>query len=272
VKNNLLKTSLFVFCAFVFLFGCDQAKEVKTENNQNETAKDSVAMNKAVNKAKSEAAKETFAIVSTNSEKLESKYTDGRITSVRNLPYYKILVKSSIPMKDAKYGLTTVITEWNAYDANVASPQGGFIQVQRSIKERDTIRAEMKTAGVDLSTDDANSTMIGGDEETNRRFKEPSIRYWAVASKMFEQEFKNLKKAEGISDRSVDYVTFDFITTNGFYTVQVKKSELESGKSIWSNVFKESKFLNVEMARVQNESAIDDQKRYEADQLKKLKK
>ncbi len=111
-------------------------------------------------------------------------------------------------------------------------------------------KSEMEKNGIDAS-----SIMVGGDEETNRRFKEPSIRYWTVASKMFEQEFKNLKKAEGISNRDTTYVTFDFITTNGFYTVQELKSELESGKSIWSNLFKESKFLNNEMARVQNEIA-----------------
>jgi hypothetical protein len=122
----------------------------------------------------------------------------------------------------------------------------------------------MEEAGVD-----ANSTMVGGDEETNRRIKEPSKRYWVVASKMFEQEFNNLKKVDGISNRDTNYVTFDFITTNGFYTVQEEKSKLESGESIWSNVFKESKFLNTEMARVQNESAIDAQRKYEAKQLKK---
>jgi hypothetical protein len=114
--------------------------------------------------------------------------------------------------------------------------------------------------------------MVGGDVETNERIKEPSIRYWAVASKMFEQEFNTLKKAKGISNRGVDYVTFDFITTNGFYTVQLKKSELESGQSVWSNLFKESKFLNTEMERVQKESQQDAEKIYEARQLKKLKK
>ena len=64
---------------------------------------------------------------------------------------------------------------------------------------------------------------------------------------------------------------FFIITGNGFYTVQVKKSELENGQSVWSNLFKESKFLNTEMARVQNESQIDAEKRYKAKQLKKGK-
>jgi uncharacterized protein with FMN-binding domain len=252
MKNNLLKASLIVFCSFVFLAGCNQTEKAKIENNQIEIAK------------------ETFAIATIENNK--TKYADGRFTAVRNLEYYNSQVKTSIPMKDSKLGLTTIMTEWNAYDANVASAEAAFIEVPRSIEERDKVRAEMKAAGVDLSTDDGNSTMIGGDEETNRRFVEPSKRYWAVASKVFEQEFTKLKKAKSISDRSVDYVTFDFITTNGFYTVQVKKSELESSQSVWSNLFEESKFLNTEMARVQNESAIDAQQRYEAKQLKKNQK
>jgi hypothetical protein len=49
-------------------------------------------------------------------------------------------------------------------------------------------------------------------------------------------------------------VTFDFITTSGFYIVQVPKSDLESGKSIWNKMFEELKFLNTELARVQNEA------------------
>jgi hypothetical protein len=206
--------------------------------------------------------KESFG--TTTIENNKTKYSDGRFTAVRNLRYYNDLIKMGIPMKDAKFGLTTIMTEWNAYDANVASSQGGFIEKPMFLNEAD--KKEMREAGIDQS--DTLSTMVGGDEETNRRFVEPSKRYWAVASKMFEQEFKNLKKAEGISNRDVDSVTFDFITTSGFYTVQIPKTDLESGKSVWSNMFEESKFLNTEMARVQNESQKDAEKRYEARQLK----
>jgi endonuclease V-like protein UPF0215 family len=265
MKNNQLKSLLLVFGILVFLFGCNQTEKTNIEKNQKEMAKDSVTTS-----AKGEPAKDTFAMASVENNK--TKYADGRFTAVRNLEYYKSLVKTSIPMKDSKSGLTTIMTEWNAYDANVAAPEAAFIEVQRSVEERDKVRAEMKAAGVDLSTDDGNSTMIGGDVETNERIKQPSKRYWAVASKVFEQQFNNLKKTKGISVRTVDYVTFDFITTNGFYTVQVKKTELEAGKSVWSKVFEESKFLNIEMARVQNESNMDAEKRYKESQLKKSKK
>jgi hypothetical protein len=237
-----------MICGFAFfLFGCNQTEKTNTESLKIETEDNNFKLNKAE-----------------DTTKFETIYNDGRITSVRNVAYYGYLVKDAKPL-DTKLGLTTVITEWNKYDANVACPQAGFIQRPLSLTEPQ--KMEMIEAGVE-----GNSTMVGGDEETNRRIKEPSIRYWAVASKMFEQEWKNLKKANGISNRDTTYVTFDFITSNGFYTVQEKKSELESGKSIWSNLFNESKFYNTEMARVQNESAIDAQKRYEAKQLKKKAK
>ncbi len=251
MKNNLLKVALLVFGSLIFLFGCNQTKNNNVKSSKKETVENNFKLNKVA-----------------DTSKLETIYNDGRITAVRNSKYYNLLVKTSKPIENSKFGLTTVFTEWNKYDANVASAQGGFIQVPRSSEDIVKLREELKASGAD-SNIDLNSTMVGGDEETNRRFKKPSIRYWAVASKMFEQEFKNLKKANVISNRDTTYVTFDFITTNGFYTVQEKKSELENGKSIWSNLFKESKFLNTEMARVQNESNIDDQKRYEAKQLKK---
>jgi hypothetical protein len=245
--NNILKISLVTFGFLTLLLGCNQSKKSSNEKNQNEIV-----------------SKDFKLKTPEDTTKFETKYNDGRITAVRSSKYYNYLVKSNKPFGDTKLGLTTIMTEWNKYDANVACPQGGFIQKPLILQEPE--KSEIKKNGLD-----ANSTMVGGDEETNRRFKEPSIRFWAIASKMFEKEFKNLKKAEGISNRDTTYVTFDFITSNGFYTVQVEKSELESGKSIWSNMFKESKFLNTEMARVQNESAIDDQKRYEARQLKKDK-
>jgi hypothetical protein len=248
MKNNVLKISLFAFGTLVCIFGCNQANNPNDKNSQTETTKDEFKLNSP---------KDTT--------KFETLYNDGRISGVRNSKYYYYLVKDGIPMKDAKQGLTTVITEWNKYDANVACPEAAFIQTELLMESEQ--KKELIAAGAD-----ANSTMVGGDEETNRRIKEPSKRYWAVASKMFEQEFSSLKKAEGISNRDTNYVTFDFITTKGFYTVQVEKTKLESDQSIWSNLFKESKFLNTEMARVQNESAIDAEKRYKDRQLKKLKK
>ena len=251
MKNNLIKKSLLVFGLLVFLICCNEPKKSNSKSNQKEIVENSFKLNKVA-----------------DTIKFETIYNDGRKTAIRNLKYYSYLIKSSQPMKDEKFRLTTVTAEWNKYDGNVATPQGSFIEKPLFLEEAE--KKEMLEGGL-VDPRDMNSTMVGGDEETNRRIIEPSKRYWAVASKIFEQEFKNLKKAEGISNRDTTYVTFDFITTNGFYTIQEKKSELESGKSIWSNLFKESKFLNTEMARVQNESQKDAQKRYEASQLKKNK-
>ncbi|WP_395052986.1 hypothetical protein [Flavobacterium sp.] len=246
MKNNLLKVALLFFGSLIFLFGCNQTKKSNAKSFKKATVENNFKLNKVA-----------------DTSKLETIYNDGRITAVRNVKYYGYLVRDSKPFGNTKLGLTTVITEWNKYDANVATAQSSFIEKALFLEE--TEKKQMIENGFEPS----NSTMVGADEETNRRIKEPSIRYWAVASKMFEKEFKNLKKADGISNRDTTYVTFDFITTNGFYTVQEKKSELENGKSIWSNLFKESKFLNTEMARVQNESQKDAEKRYNASQLKK---
>ncbi len=60
--------------------------------------------------------------------KFETKYNDGRVTVVRNLKYYNLLVKSSKPFEGTKLRLSKVIGEWKLYDANVAIAQGRFIQ------------------------------------------------------------------------------------------------------------------------------------------------
>ena len=60
--------------------------------------------------------------------KFETKYNYGRVTVVRNLKYYNLLVKSSKPFEDTKLRLSKVIAEWNVHDANIAIAQGGFIQ------------------------------------------------------------------------------------------------------------------------------------------------
>ena len=64
---------------------------------------------------------------STNSTgNLKTKYADGRISDVRKINYYNYIVGSSKPFGDTaaakELGLTTIITEWDKYDAIVASP------------------------------------------------------------------------------------------------------------------------------------------------------
>ena len=205
MKNNALKAFLLIFILLIISLAYNQIKKSNiVENNQDIVTKDTLIVMSIEQKN----IKESFG--TTTIENNKTKYSDGRFTAVRNLRYYNDLIKTSIPMKDSRLGLTTIMTEWNEYDGNVASPQGGFIEKPMFLNEVE--KKEMREAGIDQS--DTFSTMVGGDEETNRRFVEPSKRYWVVASKMFEQEFANLIKAEDISDRTVDYVTFDFITTD----------------------------------------------------------
>ena len=162
MKNNLLKAALLVFGSLIFLFGCNQTKKSNTKSFKKETVENNFKLNKVA-----------------DTSKLETIYNDGRITAVRNVKYYGYLVRDSKPFGDTKLGLTTVITEWNKYDANVATAQSSFIEKALFLEE--TEKKQMIENGFEPS----NSTMVGADEETNRRIKEPSIRYWAVANKMF---------------------------------------------------------------------------------------
>jgi hypothetical protein len=86
-----------------------------------------------VQSTNAEIAQEVFPIAPVINRK--TNYSNGVITNVRVLEYYTDLVKTGIPMKDAKFGLTTIITEWNKYDANVASPQGGIYR-KRNVFDR----------------------------------------------------------------------------------------------------------------------------------------
>lgn len=251
----IIATILLTVLAFVW-------SQIPRKTNKLENTSKAESKDKVVNVE----AKINNYIVNTNNndfEDFKTIYADGRKSDVRNFRFYNSLMKN-VPFGDTvaakELGLIHVATEWNEYDANVASPESAFIEI--SIPMGSEQQKEWAATGID-----SKSTMIGGDVESDRRMKEPAKRYWAVASKMFEQEFANFKKAEGISNRNVDSVTFDFITTDGFYIVQVPKAELESGTSIWSNMFEESKFLNTEMKRVQSESAKEAEKRVEARQL-----
>jgi hypothetical protein len=89
--------------------------------------------------------------------------------------------------------------------------------------------------------------MMGGDQETNKRNKESSIRYFDIAYKIFEKEFKTLKMASNISNRDTNFVTFDFFTISGFYTVQESKAKLEAGESVWSQLFEATKKMPKEL-------------------------
>ncbi len=238
MKINPLNTSIIAITATLFLYSCDQTKNANVEKKEtaNETVKNNFKLNKEP-----------------DTMEFKTIYNDGRITAVRNQKYYNYLLQDAKVNGDTVLKLSTVVSEWNRYDANIAGNGGGFIQVPRTAQEVINLKKELKASGAD-TTEDLNSTMVGGDVESNRRFTEPSKRFFAVAKQIFEQEFKNLKKAEGISNRDTNYVTFDFITNIGLYTVQEQKNILESNQSVWSNLFTETKFLNTEMARVQNES------------------
>jgi hypothetical protein len=208
VKNDLKKVSLLVLAAFVFLSGCNRTGVADAKNTQRESTKAPIKFAKQ--------GKYTFDTI----------YADGRKTGVRNLNYYNGLIDNQKQNKSEKVKILYVMTEWNEYEAVVASPQSAFIQLP-------------------------SNSMVGGDEETNRRVKEYAIRYFSIATKMFEKEARNLKMINDITDRSTDYVTFDFITNKGLYTIQEKKVALENNRSIWSELFDASKQLNSDVLTTQ---------------------
>jgi hypothetical protein len=209
MKNNLKKASHLVLASLVFLSGCNQIGASDPKNRQSETTKAPIK----------------FATQGT--ETFETKYADGRITSVRNLNYYNILIENQKENKSENIKILYVMTEWDKYDAVVAAPQEAFIQLP-------------------------NNSMIGGDVETNRRVKDYAIRYFAIATKTFEKEARNLKMINAITDRDTNYVTFDFITNKGIYTIQEKKSDLENDQSTWSGLFTASKQLNSDVMTTLN--------------------
>jgi hypothetical protein len=209
MKNNLKKASLLVLAPFMFVSGCNQTGASDAKNTQGETAKAPIKF--------ATQGKDTFDTI----------YADGRKTGVRNLNYYKILIDNKKDDKSESIKILYVMTEWNKYDAVVASPQEAFIQLP-------------------------SNSMVGGDVETNRRVKNYAIRYFAIATKMFEKEARNLNTINDITDRGVDDVTFDFITNKGIYTIQERKSDLENDRSIWSGLFTASKQLNRDVITTQN--------------------
>jgi hypothetical protein len=208
VKNDLKKVSLLVLASLVFLSGCNRTGAPDAQNTQ------------------SEATKVPIKFATQGKDTFDTIYADGRKTGVRNLNYYNGLIDNQKQNKSEKVKILYVMTEWNEYEAVVASPQSAFIQLP-------------------------SNSMVGGDEETNRRVKNYAIRYFAIATKLFEKEVRNLKPINDITDRSTDYVTFDFITNKGIYTIQEKKVELENNQSIWSDLFTASKQLNSDVLTTQ---------------------
>jgi hypothetical protein len=208
MKNNRKKASVWVLASLMFLSGCNQTGASDAKNTQSEATKAPVKFARQ--------GKDTF----------ETIYADGRLSGVRNLNYYNILIKNKKDNKSENVRVLYVMTEWNKYDAVVAAPEEAFIQLP-------------------------NNSMVGGDVETNRRVKDYAIRYFAIATKMFKKEVRNLKTINGITDRNTDDVTFDVITNKGIYTIQEKKSDLENNRSIWSGLFTASKQLNQDVITTQ---------------------
>jgi hypothetical protein len=167
-------------------------------------------------------------------------YTDGRESTNRKLYFYdsyNINIEdkpffSYVPAevnKNDKLELKRVITEWNKYEAVKVEQGGGNITREDNVGQ-------------------------GNSDQSIKATRDISVKYFDKAKKLFQQELPNLQVVDQISDRSVDSVTIDFLTNKGFYTVQVPKSDLESGKSIWSELYKDSKQYLLDFQRLEREN------------------
>ncbi len=185
------------------------------------------------NETKKSKIKSTLNKIEANSLKPESTneyktlYKDGRVNEIRTLRYYNFYKDTIKANKNDKQKLIIVITEWNKYEALVADKESAFTQLP-------------------------SNNMTGGDVETNRRIKKSAVKYFDIASKVFEKELTKLKLVDTISNRDTNYVTIDFLTNKGFYTVQELKTKLEQKKSVWSNLFEASKKLSIEIEKTVN--------------------
>jgi hypothetical protein len=167
-------------------------------------------------------------------------YSDGRKSTNRKLVFYDSYnvnienkpfasYEPAEVSKDDKLELKRIITEWDKYSAVKVEQGGGNITREDNVGQ-------------------------GNSNQSPKVIRDISVKYFDKAKKLFEQELPNLQMADVISDRSLDSVTIDFLTNKGFYTVQVPKSELESGKSIWSELYKDSKQYLLDFQRLEREN------------------
>ena len=156
-----------------------------------------------------------------------TKYNDGRLSEVRIFNDYHASKNTTIEKKGDAIKLLYVVVEWNKYEAVVADGEGAFAQLETQ-------------------------TMTGGDVGTNKKVQKPSSLFFKQSEKIFEEKINSLLKVNEIPNRNVDYVSFDFITNKGVYTIQESKKTLESGNTDLSAIFKGAKSLKLEIEKVDN--------------------
>ena len=137
-----------------------------------------------------------------------TKYSDGRTSEVRTEYYYTESIKTLDKNTDLK--LFFFVMEYNDYEAVVSDKDGVFGQLP-------------------------NNTM------TQIKKNVAGQNFFIFVDTVFQKNLNLLTLMTKITDRSVDTVSFDFVTNKGVYTVQESKINLEKGNSIWSELYKKAK-------------------------------
>lgn len=150
--------------------------------------------------------KESFG--TTTVENNKTKYSDGRLSEVRTESYYADSIKTLDKNTDLK--LFFFVMEYNDYEAVVSDKDGVFGQLPSNTMTQ----IKKNVAGQN---------------------------FFIFADTIFQKKFNLLTPMTTITDRSVNTVSFDFVTNKGVYTALESKMNLEKGNSVWSELYKKAK-------------------------------
>lgn len=166
-------------------------------------------------------------LTSNSFEDYKTKYKDGRTSEIRMLLTYESFDDTLKLYSKDKTKMGLVVIEWNKNEGIVATESASFANQN-------------------------NNQMNGGDVETNRRIAPASSKFIKFSEQYFDNNFDKLTKIKEIPNRELDFVSFDFITNKGIFTVQESLKKLENNTSIWSLLFKEGKKLKLEVENTIN--------------------
>jgi hypothetical protein len=221
MMNRLLKCFTLLFLVNLFTIGCHS----KNETKENPIDKSSPNSTDTVNYF--DRYKKKHNLTSNSFDDYKTKYKDGRISEIRTMLTYESFEDSLSVYPKSKTKIVLVVIEWEKSKGVVAMESSAFANQN-------------------------DNQMNGGDVETNRRISPASKRFIELSEQIFDKNFDKLTKIDAIPNRDLDFVSFDFITNKGIFTVQERLKDLENNQSIWSSYFKEGKNLKSEIVKTIN--------------------
>ena len=205
------KSVLFIL-SLIFIWGCGEKQK---STNKKEVISDKVD---STSRNYFEQYKKRHNLTSNNFEDYKTKYKDGRKSEIRTMFSYEGYDDTLKLYPKNKTGIALIVIEWNENEGVVASESAAF-------------------------DNQNNNQMYGGDVETNRRITPASRKFIKIGKQFFDNNFDKLTRISEIPNRDLEFVSFDFITTKGIFTVQESLKKLENNTSILSSLFDEGKKL-----------------------------